>query len=67
MMAFVDKLTRDATAITPADVQGLRDRGFTDAEIFDIVAAAALGASSASSWTRSERKPTGPTTSWRTP
>ena len=40
MMVFVDKLTRDATAITRADVQGLRDRGFTDAEIFDIVAAA---------------------------
>ena len=40
MMVFVDKLTRDATAITPADVQGLRDRGFSDAEIFDIVAAA---------------------------
>jgi uncharacterized peroxidase-related enzyme len=40
MMAFVDKLTRDATAITRADVQGLIDRGFTDAEIFDIGAAA---------------------------
>ena len=40
MMAFVDKLTRDATAITRADVQGLLDRGFTDAEIFDITAAA---------------------------
>lgn len=40
MMAFVDKLTRDATAITRADVQGLLDRGFTDAEIFDIAAAA---------------------------
>jgi uncharacterized peroxidase-related enzyme len=40
MMVFVDKLTRDATAITPGDVQGLRDRGFSDAEIFDIVAAA---------------------------
>ena len=40
MMAFVDKLTRDATAMTRADVQGLLDRGFTDAEIFDITAAA---------------------------
>ena len=40
MMAFVDKLTRDATAITRTDVQGLLDRGFTDAEIFDIAAAA---------------------------
>jgi uncharacterized peroxidase-related enzyme len=40
MMAFVDKLTRDATAITRADVQGLLHRGFTDAEIFDITAAA---------------------------
>ena len=40
MMAFVDKLTRDATAITRADVQGLLDRGVTDAEIFAITAAA---------------------------
>ena len=31
MMAFVDKLTRDATAMTRADVQGLLDRGFTAA------------------------------------
>jgi uncharacterized peroxidase-related enzyme len=40
MMAFVDKLTRDATSVTAADVEGLRARGFSDAEIFDIAAAA---------------------------
>jgi uncharacterized peroxidase-related enzyme len=40
MMAFVDKLTRDATSITRADIRGLLDHGFTDAEIFDITAAA---------------------------
>ena len=40
MMAFVDKLTRDATSVTAADVERLRARGFSDAEIFDIAAAA---------------------------
>jgi uncharacterized peroxidase-related enzyme len=40
MMACVDKLTRDATSVTAADVEGLRARGFSDAEIFDIAAAA---------------------------
>jgi hypothetical protein len=41
MMAFVEKLARDANAVTGADVQSLRDHGLTDAEIFDIAAAAA--------------------------
>jgi uncharacterized peroxidase-related enzyme len=41
MMAFAGKVARDATAITEADVRGLREHGFTDAEVFDIAAAAA--------------------------
>jgi uncharacterized peroxidase-related enzyme len=41
MMAFVEKLARDANGVTRADVQALRDHGLTDAEIFDIAAAAA--------------------------
>ncbi len=41
MMAFAEKVARDASAITRADVQSLRDHGFADAEIFDIAAAAA--------------------------
>lgn len=40
MMAFAAQLTRDATAITEDHIQGLRDHGFSDAEIFDIAAAA---------------------------
>jgi uncharacterized peroxidase-related enzyme len=42
MMAFAEQVARDATAITEADIQGLRIHGFTDAEIFDIAAAAAV-------------------------
>jgi hypothetical protein len=34
-------MVRDATAITPADIQTLRDHGLTDPEIFDIAATAA--------------------------
>jgi hypothetical protein len=41
MMKFAGQLARDATAITPGDIQALRDEGFTDAEIFDIAATAA--------------------------
>jgi uncharacterized peroxidase-related enzyme len=41
MMAYAEKVARDAGAITDADVQALRDHGLTDAEIFDIAAAAA--------------------------
>ena len=41
MMAFAEKVVRDASAITAADVQALRDHGFTDAEVFDIAATAA--------------------------
>jgi len=41
MMAFAEKLARDASAITEADVRALREHGFTDAEVFDIAATAA--------------------------
>jgi uncharacterized peroxidase-related enzyme len=41
MMAFAEQVVRDASAITAADVDGLRTHGFTDAEIFDIAATAA--------------------------
>ena len=41
MMAYVDKLVRDASTIDAADIQALHDHGFTDPEIFDIAAVAA--------------------------
>jgi uncharacterized peroxidase-related enzyme len=42
MMAFAEKIVRDATAVTRADIEGLRSHGFSDTEIFDIAAAAAM-------------------------
>jgi hypothetical protein len=39
-MAYAEQIARDATAITQADVDALRERGFTDEEIFDIAATA---------------------------
>lgn len=41
MMAFAEQVARDASRITAADVQALRDHGLSDTEIFDVVAAAA--------------------------
>ncbi|ADH62928.1 uncharacterized peroxidase-related enzyme [Allomeiothermus silvanus DSM 9946] len=41
MMAFAERVAKDASSITASDVEGLRAHGFTDAEIFDIAAAAA--------------------------
>ncbi len=41
MMTFAERVARDTTAITDAEVQSLREHGFTDAQIFDIAAAAA--------------------------
>jgi len=41
MMTFAEQVVRDASAIREEDVQGLRDHGFSDPEIFDIAAAAA--------------------------
>jgi hypothetical protein len=40
-MDFAEKVARDASAITEADVRALRAHGLSEAEIFDIAAAAA--------------------------
>src|SRR5215470_5509555 len=44
MMAFGRKVAHDASAVTAGDIDRLRHHGFTDAEIFDIAAAAAARA-----------------------
>ena len=41
MMRFARAVARDASAITAADVAELKGHGFSDAEVFDIVAAVA--------------------------
>jgi uncharacterized peroxidase-related enzyme len=41
MMAFVEKLVRNADQITAADVDTLKAHGYPDEEIFDLAAAAA--------------------------
>ena len=41
MMAFAEKVVREADGITPADVEQLRSHGYADEEIFDVAAAAA--------------------------
>jgi uncharacterized peroxidase-related enzyme len=41
LIAFAERIARDASQVTAADVHALRDHGFTDAEIFDVVAAVA--------------------------
>ena len=41
MMAFAEKVARDASAVTEADVRALREHGLTDAEVFDVAATAA--------------------------
>ncbi|MGH7278063.1 MAG: peroxidase-related enzyme [Candidatus Rokuibacteriota bacterium] len=41
MMAFAERVARDAAAITDAEVRALREHGFSDAQVFDIAAAAA--------------------------
>jgi alkylhydroperoxidase family enzyme len=38
---LAEKVADDATAVTEADVERLRDLGLSDADIFDVVAAAA--------------------------
>jgi len=40
IMIFVSKVVRDATSVTQADIDALKTHALTDAEIFDIVAAA---------------------------
>lgn len=39
IMAYAEQIVRDATAVTEADIRGLREHGLSDAEIFDIAAA----------------------------
>jgi alkylhydroperoxidase family enzyme len=41
VMDIAEKVAGDATSVTEADVQRLRDLGLSDAEIFDVVLAAA--------------------------
>ena len=41
VMDLAEKVAGDATSVTEADVQRLRDLGLSDAEIFEVVAAAA--------------------------
>ncbi|MCA9883641.1 MAG: peroxidase-related enzyme [Anaerolineae bacterium] len=41
IMAFAEKIARDASSITEADIQAMRDCGMTDTEIFDVAATAA--------------------------
>jgi alkylhydroperoxidase family enzyme len=40
-MDLADKVAMDATTVTQTDVDGLRAHGLSDAEIFDVIAAAA--------------------------
>jgi uncharacterized peroxidase-related enzyme len=44
MLDFARKVARDATSVTAADVEKLRRQQFSEAEIFDIAAAAAARA-----------------------
>jgi uncharacterized peroxidase-related enzyme len=44
MMEFARKVARDASAVTAGDVSTLKQHGFRDEEIFDIVATAAARA-----------------------
>ena len=41
VMDLADKVAQDATSVTQADVDALRAHGLSDAEIFDVIAAAA--------------------------
>jgi alkylhydroperoxidase family enzyme len=41
VMAFAEKVTRQAHSVTPADIDVLRGYGLTDAEVLDIVLATA--------------------------
>jgi alkylhydroperoxidase family enzyme len=41
VMDFAEKVADDATSVTEADIERLRDLGLSDGDIFDVVAAAA--------------------------
>ena len=58
VMDLAEKVADDATAVTQADVDGLRGLGLADTEILDVILAAARAASSARSSTRSASSPT---------
>jgi uncharacterized peroxidase-related enzyme len=42
IMDLADKVAADATSVTQGDVDRLRELGLSDAEVFDVVAAAAI-------------------------
>jgi uncharacterized peroxidase-related enzyme len=42
VVELAEKVARDASTVQQGDIDGLRELGLTDAEIFDVVAAAAL-------------------------
>ncbi|MBB3303240.1 putative peroxidase-related enzyme [Rhizobium sp. BK077] len=41
IMAFAAKVARDATSVTQQDIDGLKKHGLSDADVFDVTAAAA--------------------------
>ncbi len=41
MLDYVEKLTREPSSVSRADVSGLRSHGFTDADVLDIAQIAA--------------------------
>jgi uncharacterized peroxidase-related enzyme len=41
MLDYVEKLTREPSSVSQADVSGLRDQGFADADVLDIAQIAA--------------------------
>jgi uncharacterized peroxidase-related enzyme len=41
VMDLADKVAQDATSVTQADIDALRSHGLSDAEVFDVIAAAA--------------------------
>jgi uncharacterized peroxidase-related enzyme len=41
LMAFAEKVARDATSVTQADIDGLREHGLSDPDIFQVVLATA--------------------------
>jgi hypothetical protein len=57
MLDVVEKIVLHAYKVTPEDIDGLRDNGFSDEEIVDIVLTAAARSSSAKRWTRSAPSP----------
>jgi alkylhydroperoxidase family enzyme len=44
LASYVDKVARHAYKVTDADVEALRRAGYTDDQLFELTASAALGA-----------------------